>query len=410
MLAAIAMLFTSPMPFDAAVDRLESKTAVASNLSSDQWSQIEIGLVDRSFFSAKVNDLGTVTLLQSMVDDALSLNRRDGGAYMDRSRFIAEARSALGASPGDSGKLTDITSSKRLGLIYDFNVEDAMEYGRWQARQDPDILDAFPCNELIRIEHRQVPRGYRRGAKGRLIEVPDESWPARWAAAGGTFVGGRMIARKDDPIWTRISRFGRPWPPFDFNSGMGVADVSRREAEQLGVIDENEAAPKPQHLDFNHKLEASIPKATPEAMQELRDAFGDQIEAAEDGTVAWAGAKLVKLYREALADSEAKWSLDLGLSTPTAIEAARDAEANLIGAELELSAESIRDAGTKEPISVIDAQLIPQVWRDPDQVERNSDGTLTFTKSFLGRTVTVIFERLAGGKWGVASFESEGAA
>ena len=45
-----------------------------------------------------------------------------------------------------------------------------------------------------------------------------------------------MIATKDDPIWTRLSRFNRPYPPFDFEDDMTVDDVSRREAESLGVI------------------------------------------------------------------------------------------------------------------------------------------------------------------------------
>jgi hypothetical protein len=48
-------------------------------------------------------------------------------------------------------------------------------------------------------------------------------------AGGGGRGGGcdalkalpRMIARKDSPIWEALSRFGTPYPPFDFNSGCG---------------------------------------------------------------------------------------------------------------------------------------------------------------------------------------------
>jgi hypothetical protein len=390
MLLALAMIFTTPMPLAAAVDRLESKTPIAADLTSDQWAQIELGLSDRAFFSSRVNDIGVVTEMQSRIDDALSLARRDGGAFMDRSRFIADLRGILGAEPGDSGDLTDITSSARLGLIYDFNTEDAMEYGRWVARQNPAILDAFPCNELVRVEAREVPRGYRRGAKGRLVEVPEESWPARWDRAGGDFVGGRMIALKNDPIWIRISRFGRPWPPFDFNSGMGLADVSRDEAEQLGVIQPHDLVPKPMQMDFNHNLQASIPDATPAVMESMKRIFGDQVAVAKDGTVAWQGQQLAALYKRALGGQEADWTLDLGEATPEAIEAGGD---DLADSRLQLTADDLRTSGA---LSVLDAQLIPHIWRDPDQVETGPAGELVFTKSFLGRKATATFDQVDG--------------
>ena len=283
------MLLTSPEPFPAAVARLESKTPVAADLSSAQWSELAIGLRERAFFSARVDELRTLTALQSRIDDALTLTRRDGGAFMDRSKFIADMRVELGAAPGDSGSLTDITSAKRLGLIYDFNTEDAVEYGRWLARQDPDIRDAFPCSELVRVEHREVPRGYRKGKGGRLVEVPEESWPARWAAAGGLFFEGRMIARKGDEIWIKISRFGRPWPPFDFMSGMGLEDVARDEAEELGAISPNEAAPAPEHMDFNHNLQASVPDASPALLEAFQKLFGTTADVSAEGKITWVG-------------------------------------------------------------------------------------------------------------------------
>jgi hypothetical protein len=230
------MLLTSPMSLEAAVQRLESKTPVAADLTSAQWAEVKDDVREMSFFSSRVTDIHLVESMQEKCDDALTLTRRDGGAFVDKSKFIADLRSEMGAAPGDSGKLTDITSYKRLGLIYEMNTQEAIEFGRWKARQDPDLLAAFPCWELVRVEHREIPRGYRKGPHGRLVEVPQESWPSRFAAAGGRFFDGRMIARKDDPVWVALSRFGRPWPPFDFNSGMGLMDVDRDEAERLGIV------------------------------------------------------------------------------------------------------------------------------------------------------------------------------
>jgi hypothetical protein len=404
------------MPFDAAVARLESKTPVASSLSSAQWEEIGIGLRDRAFFSARVEDIRTVAGFQSRIDDAITLARRDGGAFMDRSRFIADSRAEMGAEPGDSGELTDITSAKRLGLIYDFNTEDAMEYGRWLARQDPDILDAFPANELVRVEHREVPRGYRKGAHGRLIEVPEESWPARWAAAGGVFFDGRMIALKGDPIWVAISRFGRPWPPFDFMSGMGLADISREEAEHIGVMEPNAPAPKPQVLDFNHKLEASVPDASPAILDGFKQIFGDQVDVSREGKIVWQGQRVAKLYETALADDSVQWSLDLGGATPEAVAAARAIGVDIEEARLVIDSDAVRHAdakhgaaetrGDQRPLTSLDFQLVPQVWRDPDLVELgDKPGILVFSKELIGRQVLVTYDRLAKSKkWGVKTF------
>ena len=68
-----------------------------------------------------------------------------------------------------------------------------------------------------------------------------------------------MIALKTDPIWTKISRFGHPWPPFDFNSGMGVRDVSRADAIRLGVIQAADPPPKmPETKPMNDDLEVRV--------------------------------------------------------------------------------------------------------------------------------------------------------
>ena len=408
------MIYTSPMPFDAAVRRLESKTPVATRLNTAELQQLGTGVLDRAFFSARVDDIRTVAQMQSRIDDALTLTRRDGGAFMDRSRFIADMRGVLGAAPGDSGQLTDITSAKRLGLIYDFITEDAIEYGRWLARQDPDILAAYPCSELVRIEHREVPRGYRKGPGGKMIEVPEESWPARWEAAGGQFFDGRMIAAKDDPIWIAISRFGRPWPPFDFMSGMGLADVSHRDSVELGVIAPDAPAPAPQAMDFNHNLQASVPDAEPAVLEGFKAIFGDQVDVnPRTGKIVWQGERVAKLYEAALADPDLKWSLDLGVATPETVAAATEAGVDLTDARLFITADEIRHAdrqhgvmgetrGDQRPITSLDFQLLPHVWRSPDAVvPGDASGTLIFTKELLGQSFMVAYDRQAKTpKWG----------
>ena len=390
------------MPFDAAVRRLESKTPVATRLNTAELQQLGVGVLDRAFFSARVDDIRTVAQMQAKIGEALSLARQPGGPFMGRDRFINDMRAILGATPGDSGALTDLTSAKRLGLIYDFNVEDAREYGRWLASQSLAIRDAFPCNELVRVEHREVPRGYKKGPSGKLIAVPEESWPVRWQNHGGQFYDGRMIALKDDPIWVAISRFGRPWPPFDFMSGMGLADISRDDAVALGVIGPDAPPPAAQAMDFNKNLEASVPEAEPAVLEGLKELFGEQVDVnPRNGKIIWQGQRVAKLYEAALADPEVKWTVPLGVVTDQARSLAAAAGVKLRpDAVLNLDADHIRKVfkdhgpteprGDQRPLTPLDFQLIPHVWRAPDAVEPgDTPGDLVFRRKLLGELVVV---------------------
>ena len=53
---------------------------------------------------------------------------------------------------------------------------------------------------------------------------PRLEWPARWEEAGqkvgweGAKKQGGFVALKTSPIWAALSRFGTPWPPFDYGS------------------------------------------------------------------------------------------------------------------------------------------------------------------------------------------------
>jgi hypothetical protein len=91
--------------------------------------------------------------------------------------------------------------------------------------------------------------------------VNKRDWLTRWRAAAAE-VGDasalkalpRMIARKDSPIWVAINRWGNPYPPEDFNSGMWVRDVSREEAVGFGIIGEWDRV-TPQSRGFESDLD-----------------------------------------------------------------------------------------------------------------------------------------------------------
>ncbi len=66
---------------------------------------------------------------------------------------------------------------------------------------------------------------------------------------------GRMIARRDSPIWLALGELdgglGNPYPPFAFGSGMGVRDIAYSMAVQLQLVKPGEQI-EPQALDIQN--------------------------------------------------------------------------------------------------------------------------------------------------------------
>lgn len=267
---------TTDRPLSEAVASLSRKTPVGAALTSREWERVPAEIRDRAMFSARVENERLLAGMQERLKARLALAKKDGRT-MDRGVFIEEMREELrkvGYQRGDAkrGGLQDLKSTRRLGLIFDMNVAQAQGYARWKADQTPEGLGNEPAYELIRTRERLERR----------------DWPVIWSQRGGEFFSGagsnpdypagpgRMIATKNDPVWTAISRFGTPWPPYDWGSGMGLRGIGRSEAEALGVIGpEDEVLPLA--VPFNSGTRASV-KEIPEAGREsLRSTFGDAI-------------------------------------------------------------------------------------------------------------------------------------
>jgi len=97
------------------------------------------------------------------------------------------------------------------------------------------ILDHWPAQELYRVYPRPSHRQWNGLDRENIID--GEPPQGRWVEAGGQLYDGRMIALKDSSVWTKISRFGKPYSPFDFDSGMATKGVRRAEAKKFGLID-----------------------------------------------------------------------------------------------------------------------------------------------------------------------------
>ena len=270
-------MFSSPIPFNEAIDALKRKKLMPTTATAEELDALPDALKAEAFFSAKVHDARVLQEAKDAIEAIVHPEGRGSGNYMDLSTARDNIRKVLAdigyeAEEGKEGSIEDLSSDARLNLIVKTNVEMARGRGQWESTQDGDILYEFPCQELFRAEDRMVPR----------------DWELRWRLAGGTFYEGRMIARKDDPIWTEISRFGTPWPPFDFNSGMDVEDVDRDEAVALGVIAEDDVI-EPQ-VAPELAIASDIARLAGFLVKEVRAALGGKTEIA-DGMLTYKGAK-----------------------------------------------------------------------------------------------------------------------
>lgn len=254
-------------PITEANRQLRKKRLVTGPFRSDDWSKIPAQLRNAAQFSAGIENSKTMAAIQKHLQKALDAPADE--SYMDRSKFVSEMRQALRAPEGDSKLMTDIGSQRRLELIYDVQTTMATEFGRYQVGQEPVLLDAYPAQELLRIEDRNEKR----------------DWVTRWKEAGGKLYNGRMIARKDSDVWVKISAFGNPFPPFDFGSGMGTEDVDRIEAEELGVIRRGQQI-EPTPPNFTENQQASVKDIPKDIVDAFLSEYRDQL-VVKGGKVRW---------------------------------------------------------------------------------------------------------------------------
>jgi len=245
------MMIADPVPFKEAMQAQAVKVLLPTELRHDMLSALPAALRERSLFSAGVTSSELLQHVDDGLKDILSGKKTEEGVKSELAR--------LGDLLSDQG----LSRNPRISLIVDTNVDMARGYGSWRQSQETAILDEWPAWEFFRAEERHEPR----------------DWPARWAAAGGTFYPGdsdypegRMIALKDDPIWEAISAFGLPYAPFDFNSGMDLEDVDRDECERLGILTPGDEAPAPGDRGFDEDLEAS-PEVRDDALVSALELF-----------------------------------------------------------------------------------------------------------------------------------------
>ncbi len=266
-------LFSTPIKFKAALASRRLKKIMPTAADSAALLQLAPEIRERAMFLAQVNHAGMVGQTHAAIRGVLG----DGMAAFNPATARADLKLYLAAmgydpeqppegfAPAKPGSIQDLSSDRRLDLVLDTNLKMAHGKGQHSAANDPDLLDAFPCWELYRLEARKEER----------------KWLTRWVMAGGQLYGAnrdRMIAPKDSPVWTKLGPFKLPYPPFDYNSGMWTEDVDRSEAEALGVIQPSTMV-EPQNPPFNHDVRGAVhPGLSGDLLDAVRRAFGSAIQ------------------------------------------------------------------------------------------------------------------------------------
>lgn len=151
----------------------------------------------------------------------------------------------------NQGDVTDIRSMSRLRLIFDTNVRQAYGYGKWKQGMKPAVRRAFPAARFVRVRDVMAPRPRHADHLGEVRLKTDRAW---WADY------------QNDP---QIGGFGVPWEPYGFHSGMGQEDVSREEAERLGLRFDTREEEMESQPGLNDGLSTSTKGMDPELKRRL---------------------------------------------------------------------------------------------------------------------------------------------
>jgi hypothetical protein len=257
-------------------DVLRAKVSVPGELRTAEWAARDVWIRERAFFMASVAKAETLQdfrdAVQGMADGTLSLG--------EARAQIGEKLAASGYAPlpGQEGTIKDLRTVERKNVALETNLAQVNGWARWERQQQS--LGGYPAQQFVRLRMSKVPRG---------------DWPQRFATAvnettpEGANIGA-MAALTNHPCWSRLSVFGSPYAPFDFNSGMGLEVLDREEADALGLLPEEDADPEhqammePQERGLNETL-----AATPAVRsQEVRTALAEDVK----GLAKWEGDTL----------------------------------------------------------------------------------------------------------------------
>lgn len=245
-----------------AAGKVRSKQVTPRAMSTAQWDMVDAQIRERAFFMAGVDNARILSAFQHVAKE-IAAGRM---SLPEGRRKLREFLAAIGYEPAaeDAGTLKDLTSRRRLDVAMETNANLARGWAERRANLG-DITN--PGQELYRQRQAREPR----------------DWASRWAEAAaavnweGVARDGSFIALLTSPIWVELSRFGYPYPPFDFNSGMRVRPIGHRICKELGLLDDEEWLDKQlaaAEEGLNEGAEADCSDMGAEVLAELDRALG----------------------------------------------------------------------------------------------------------------------------------------
>ena len=248
------MLLDTIIPFTEAMSHLGRKDLMPTNMSSAELRTLNRDIRERSLFSARTMFEGLLESYKDKITRILNPEPAFGGVTgphiepvttgLDYATARLQTKQLLDSmgyrsEEGEAGTIKDLRSDQRINLVLKTNVQLAQGYGQKRQGQDPEILDAYPAQELYRLVEHEKERDWidRFRTAG---EATGDPIGTGWTITSG----GRMVALKNHPIWEELGSSDNfddaldvDYPPFAFNSGMRVEDVERADAMELGLID-----------------------------------------------------------------------------------------------------------------------------------------------------------------------------
>lgn len=364
-------------------DKILQKALIASGnlkigdkeklVDTEGWSKVQAGLRDRAFFSSQVTEAKILHAMRQNVAELVSGGKSPSEVRRDLRAYLG----SIGYAPAaqDAGTIKDLTTKARLDVMMKTNADQAKGYASHLRATTAGAILAFPAYELVRVERRKLPR----------------DWGARWAAAAqkvgweGVARNGGMIALKTSPIWAALSRFGNPFPPFDFNSGMGVKDVKKSVCREIGLLGPNEQPEIPDVPDFNGNLAERVPfDGSSKEYSQLKRKFGDQIQFNEEKhEIQWRSDLFADMF-----DPGKKFTIKLGEPTKALLDKLPSTVpvGSIAGKHLTINERWLdkkrKDGETDHrihfelmpehpediPLKKGNVDMLPSLWRNPDRV------------------------------------------
>lgn len=262
-----------------ASDYIYGKKTVPSDMRTAQWDAVSAWCKERAFFMASVTSAEHLqafrSAVQQMVDGTMS------GTDARKLLRMHLQGSGYQAPAGLEGTIKDLSTTARLKVTLNTNV--AMARGWAQMSQFKGDI-AHPGIMLYRdIRPKGKPRPWVNICRERVGNMP------------GVVLTGNpdepMVALSNSPAWAMISRFGTPYPPFDYNSGMRIKPVSLDDCiDKYHLITEDDAdtlaAIEQDRMPGLNDGTSCTPQVSDRA---LRDELTRQLQ----GLAEWQGDKLV---------------------------------------------------------------------------------------------------------------------